>query len=72
MDSIQPDGTPAGFNTAVMAEICKQPNKDIDLVQMSSAGRTMALSNALAGTSFLSRSHNDMVLNDSNPAYRSA
>ncbi|MBQ7657181.1 MAG: transporter substrate-binding domain-containing protein, partial [Clostridia bacterium] len=35
-DYVAPDGTPAGFNTALLAEISRRVNKNIELVQMDS------------------------------------
>ena len=43
LDLILADGTPAGFNTAVLAEISKRVNKNIELVQVNSGARAAAL-----------------------------
>ncbi|MBD3878651.1 MAG: transporter substrate-binding domain-containing protein [Quinella sp. 1Q5] len=43
LDFVLADGTPAGFNTAVLAEISKRIGKNIDLVQIESAARAAAL-----------------------------
>ena len=43
LDLVLADGTPAGFNTAVLAEISKRIGKNIELVQISSAARAAAL-----------------------------
>ena len=43
LDLVLADGTPAGFNTAVLAEISKRINKNIELVQISSGARAAAL-----------------------------
>ena len=43
LDLILADGTPAGFNTAVLAEISKRVNKNIELVQINSGARAAAL-----------------------------
>ena len=43
LDLVLPDGTPAGFNTAVLAEISKRINKNIELVQIDSGARAVAL-----------------------------
>lgn len=43
LDLILADGTPAGFNTAVLAEISKRANKNIELVQIESGARAAAL-----------------------------
>ena len=37
------DGTPAGFNTAVLSQISARTGKNIELVQVDSVGRAMAL-----------------------------
>ena len=43
LDLILANGTPAGFNTAMIAEISKRMNKNIEIVQISSAARATAL-----------------------------
>ena len=43
LDLVLSDGTPAGFNTAVLAEISKRIGKNIELVQINSAARAAAL-----------------------------
>ena len=43
LDLVLADGTPAGFNTAVLAEISKRTHKNIELVQIDSAARAVAL-----------------------------
>ena len=43
LDLVLADGTPAGFNTAVLAEISKRLGKNIELVQISSGARAAAL-----------------------------
>ena len=43
LDLVLADGTPAGFNTAVLAEISKRIQKNIKLVQINSAARAVAL-----------------------------
>jgi len=43
LDLVLPDGTPAGFNTAVLAEISTRINENIELVQIESAARAAAL-----------------------------
>lgn len=42
-DYVSTDGKPAGFNTAVLAEISKRINKNIELVQVDSGARAAAL-----------------------------
>ena len=43
MDYVAPDGTFAGFNTALLAELGKRLEKNIELVQVDSLGRAAAL-----------------------------
>ena len=43
LDLVLADGTPAGFNTAVLAEISKRIGKNIELVQISAGARAAAL-----------------------------
>lgn len=43
LDYIRPDGVPAGFNTAVLAEISKLIKKNFVLVQVDSGARAIAL-----------------------------
>ena len=43
LDLITADGKPAGFNTAVLAEVGKRINKNIELVSVDSAARASAL-----------------------------
>ena len=44
LDLILPDNSPAGFNTALLAEVAKRLNKNIELVQIDSGARAAALS----------------------------
>lgn len=43
LDLVLTDGTPAGFNTAVLAEIGKRLGRNVELVQIDSAARASAL-----------------------------
>ena len=43
LDFVNADGTPAGFNTALLAEISKRIGKNIELVQIDSGARAAAL-----------------------------
>ena len=43
LDLIRADGTPAGFNTAVLAEISNRIGKNFELVSVDSAARSAAL-----------------------------
>ena len=43
LDLVLEDGTPAGFNTAMLAEIAKRLNRNIEIVQITSGARAAAL-----------------------------
>ena len=43
LDLVLANGQPAGFNTAVLSEISKRINKNIELIQINSAARAAAL-----------------------------
>ncbi|MBR1859223.1 MAG: transporter substrate-binding domain-containing protein [Selenomonadaceae bacterium] len=43
LDLVLSDGKPAGFNTAVLSEISKRINQNIEIVQVNSAARAAAL-----------------------------
>ncbi len=43
LDLVLADGTPAGFNTAVLSEISRRIGKNIELVQIDSGARAVAL-----------------------------
>lgn len=51
-DMILADGTPAGFSTAVLAEISRRINKNIELVSIESAARASILSSKGADVVF--------------------
>ena len=51
-DMILADGTPAGFSTAVLAEISRRINKNIELVSVDSAARAEILSSKGADVVF--------------------
>ena len=55
MDYVAPDGSFAGFNTAVLAEIGKRLQKNIELVQVDSIGRALALSEGTVDVVFWTR-----------------
>ena len=57
MDYVAADGTPAGYNTAVLAEISKRINKNIELVVVDSIGRAAALSSGTVDAVFWTRSN---------------
>ena len=55
-DYISAEGVPAGYNTAVLAEIGKRIRKNIQLVNIDAGGRTLALSSGMADVVFWNRS----------------
>ena len=52
MDYVAPDGTVAGFNTAILAEIGRRIGKNIAFEQVDSLGRAMALSSGTVDVVF--------------------
>ena len=52
IDFIAADGTPAGYNTAVMAEIGKRLKKNIRLISVDTGGRSSALASERADVVF--------------------
>ncbi len=52
MDYTAPDGTPAGFNTAVLSEIGRRIGKNIEIIIVDSVGRAAALSSGKADVVF--------------------
>ncbi|MBR4598689.1 MAG: transporter substrate-binding domain-containing protein [Treponema sp.] len=56
MDYVAADGSFAGFNTALLAEIGKRLNKNISMVQVSSVGRATALASGVVDVVFWTRS----------------
>jgi ABC-type amino acid transport substrate-binding protein len=61
MDYVAADGTFAGFNTAVLAEIGKRLQKNIELVQVDSIGRALALSEGTVDVVFWTRGPSDSL-----------
>ena len=55
MDYVAADGTPAGFNTAVLAEIGNRTGKNIELVVVDSLGRAAALASGTVDAVFWTR-----------------
>ena len=55
MDYVAEDGSFAGFNTAILAEIGKRLEKNIELVQTDSVGRALALAQGKADVVFWTR-----------------
>ncbi|MBR1646341.1 MAG: transporter substrate-binding domain-containing protein [Selenomonadaceae bacterium] len=52
LDFMNADGTPAGFNTALLAEIAKRLGKNIELVQIESGSRATALTSKFIDVAF--------------------
>ena len=57
MDYVAADGTPAGFNTAVLAEISQRIGKNIEIVVVDSIGRSTALSSGTVDAVFWTRTN---------------
>ena len=55
MDYVAADGTPAGFNTAVLAEIGQRTGKNIEIVVVDSLGRAAALASGTVDAVFWTR-----------------
>lgn len=55
MDCILSDGTPAGFNTAILAEISRRINKNIELISISAGARQVAISSRKVDAVFWAR-----------------
>ena len=52
MDYVAADGTPAGFSTAVMAEISRRIGRNVEFVVVDSVGRATALSSGVVDAVF--------------------
>ncbi|MBR3499269.1 MAG: transporter substrate-binding domain-containing protein [Selenomonadaceae bacterium] len=52
LDLVLPDGSPAGFNTALLAEISKRIGKNIELVQVDTGARAAALTSKVIDVVF--------------------
>ena len=59
MDYVAADGTPAGFNTAVLAEIGQRTGKNIELVVVDSLGRAAALASGTVDAVFWTRTNSE-------------
>lgn len=58
MDYVAADGTPAGFNTAVLAEISRRINRNIEMVFVDSmSGRSAALASGTVDAVFWTRTN---------------
>ncbi len=62
MDYVAADGTPAGFNTALLAEISRRIGKNIELVIVDSMGRAAALASGTADAVFWTRTNSESNL----------
>jgi len=71
IDYVDEGGDPAGFNTAVLAEISRRTGKNIELVSIDAGARALALSQGLVDVIFWSRiSTPDQSIFDSLPENR--
>ena len=71
IDYVDEGGNPAGFNTAVLAEISKRIGKNIKLVSIDSGARSLALSQGIVDVIFWSRINTpDQSIFDSLPENR--
>ena len=52
LDLVLPDNSPAGFNTAMLAEIAKRLNKNIEVVQIETGARATALNSKIIDVVF--------------------
>ncbi len=59
MDYVAADGTFAGFNTAMLAEIGRRLDRNIELVQVDSLGRAAALASGTVDAVFWTRNNPD-------------
>ena len=59
MDYVAADGTPAGFNTAVLAEIGTRIGRNIEIVVVDSLGRAAALASGTVDAVFWIRTSNN-------------
>ena len=67
MDYVAADGTFAGFNTAVLSEIGKRLQKNIELVQVDSVGRALALSEGTVDVVFWTRGLSEAMTGHGKP-----
>jgi ABC-type amino acid transport substrate-binding protein len=62
VDYVAADGSFAGFNTAVLAEIGKRLQKNIELVQVENVGRSLALSEGRVDVVFWTRAMSEKMV----------
>ena len=60
IDYVAADGTPAGFNTAVLAEIAKRLKINVEVINIDSAARASALASGRCDTVFWIQGHRDV------------
>ncbi len=56
MDYVGPDGNFSGFNSAILAEIGRRLDKNIEFIQVDNVGRSLALVSGKADAAFWTRS----------------
>ena len=61
VDYVAADGTPAGFNTAVLAEIADRLGVNIELVMVNSLGRAAALASGAVDAVFWTRTSSNAL-----------
>ena len=64
MDYMTPYGIPAGFNTAVLAEIGTRTGVNVELVQVDSVSRALALSQGYVDAVFWTRGSSEGMVRD--------
>lgn len=57
LDYVAPDGAPAGFNTAMLAEMGRRMGKNVELIQVDSIGRAAALASGAVDAVFWTRTN---------------
>ncbi len=62
IDFIASDGTPAGYNTAILSEIGKRLKKNVRLISVDAGGRSAALASKRADVVFWYRNSGDLKL----------
>ena len=68
MDYVAEDGSFAGFNTAILAEIGKRLEKNIELVQTDSVGRALALAQGKVDVVFWTRGASEAEVRSGAPS----
>ena len=68
MDYVAEDGSFAGFNTAILAEVGKRLEKNIELVQTDSVGRALALAQGKVDVVFWSRGASEAEVTSGAPS----